>query len=267
MERLEMNPLVDVSAPRAIPKVVAHRGARSEAPENTLPAIARAIELGAGGIEFDVLLTQDKVPVVTHDDDLSVLTHYRGYAHTTPFATVRSLDAGAHKSAAMSGVTMPTLAEALEAIERHDVLTIVEIKAQPGMHASAAELIGGIVGDFRMRGPVVISSASVRIIRELRRRHPKIERAAIVKGRISSFLASALLSRAEKLSGVHASLEALTPGLMQRCRQRGLHVHAWTANTADEIDHCMALGVDGIITDDVALARRHLEEKFGSAGR
>lgn len=267
MDAFELHPLIDISVPRRMPMVVAHRGARREAPENTIPAFRRALELGAGGVEFDVLLTSDKVPIVTHNDDLSVLTHYRGYAHATPFATVRSLDVGSSFSASTSGVTMPTLAEALEAMERHDVTTIVEIKGQPGMAASAAELVGGIVGDFRMRGPLVVSSASIRVLHELARRHPKLARALIIRRRAFGFAGAAIVAPIEKLSAIHASLTALTPALVARTRRRSGQVHAWTANTADEIDHCVALEVDGIITDDVAFARRHLEETFGHPGR
>lgn len=267
MQKLEMSPLSDVSPRRKAPIVIAHRGARREAPENTLPALMRALEIGADGVEFDVLLTQDKVPIVTHDDDLSILTHHRGYAHLTPFATVRSLDAGSHFSAATSGVTMPTLAEALEAVERSGVLTIVEIKAQPDMAASAAELVGGIIADFRMKGPVVVSSASLGVVRELKLRHPNLSRALIAKNRFSLFAGSALFARMFGLGAMHASLSSLTPASVARMQRRGGQVHAWTANTADEIDHCVALEVDGIITDDPSFARRHIEENFCRAGR
>lgn len=267
MDRLDLKPLIDVSAKRRIPIIIAHRGARREAPENTLPAIKRALDLGAGGIEFDCLLTKDKVPVVTHNDDLSILTHYRGYAHATPFATVRSLDVGSHHSAATAGVTMPTLTEALEAIEPHEVLTIVEIKAQPGMISSAANLIGGIVGDLKMRGPLMISSANLRLLHELGRRHPKIPRAVIIKGKVFSFFRSAVFARLEGLCSVHTRLSALSPGLVERMHRRGREVHAWTANEPDEFDLCLALEVDGVITDDVALARRYIEDAFGIGRR
>lgn len=263
MERPDLNPLVDVSAKRRRPLVIAHRGASREAPENTLPAIQRALTLGAQGVEFDVLLTQDKVPVLGHNDDLSILTHHRGWAHATPFATVRALDVGGHFSAATAGVTMPTLAEALELLMPHDVTAIVEIKAQPGLSASAAELIGGIAGDFRMNGPLIISSSSLAVLRELARRHPKIPRAFILKRRAFAFVSSTLVAAWRGLSGIHASLGALTPKLAQRMHRRHAQVFGWTANSAGDIDRCIACGADGIITDDVAQAMGYLGEIFG----
>lgn len=264
VSRAEFESLVDALKGRRRPCIIiAHRGAPREAPENTLPSIQRALDLGAGGVEIDVLLTSDKVPVVTHNDDLSILTHYRGYAHQTPFATVKSLDAGSHFKASFAGTQMPTLAEALEALASHDVMTIVEIKAQPGMVASAAELIGGIVSDSRMQGPVAISSSSLRMIHELGRRHPRISRALIVRRAAFSLFLSSFFARVEELAAMCPSLNALSSGLVRRMRSRGVDVHAWTANEPDEFDMCLGLGVDGIITDDIAFAVRYLDEAFG----
>jgi len=267
VRKLEISNRPEEFAKRGMPLIVAHRGARREAPENTLPAIERAVELRADGVEFDVLLTQDKVPIVTHNDDLSVLTHHRGYAHSTPFATIRSLDVGSHFNASFSGVTMPTLAEALELLEHRDMLTIVEIKPQPSMAISAAELIGGIVADFRMKGRIVLSSSSLRVLYALKRRHPELTRAFIARRAFLSFAGSTILNRPLGISELHCSLTSLSPESVSRVQRRGGGVLAWTANTPDEMDHCIALNVDGIITDDTAFARRHLEENLGMTGR
>lgn len=241
------------------PFIIAHRGASKEAPENTLPAFERAIALNADGIEFDVLLTQDRVPIITHNDDLSILTQCRGYVHATPFATVRSLDVGRHFGFASSGTTVPTLVEALELIQSHNILTIIEIKPQPGMIASSAELIGKIASSFHMKGPIIISSSSLSILRKLRHRYPSIHRALIIRQRAFLFFASTLLANLCSFSGIHASLSALTPSMVRKVHKRGNKVFAWTANEPDEFDRCLALKVDGIITNDVAGAKRHIK--------
>ncbi|MFA4874451.1 MAG: glycerophosphodiester phosphodiesterase [bacterium] len=265
MERLDFATLVDVSQSRRKPLVIAHRGASREAPENTLPAFQRALELGAGGIELDVLLTSDKVPIITHNDDLSILTHFHGYAHATPFETLRGLDVGSHFSAATAGQTMPTLAEVLEMVARYDVTTIVEIKSQPGMKASAAQLIGGMVSDIRMRGPVVVSSSCKQIIHELKNRHSKVSRAMIIKRRPFPFFATAFFAKYEKISALHSSLRSLSPHMMEKIKALGCEVHAWTVNEPDEFDLCIELGVDGIITDDVAYAKQRIDAAFGAS--
>ncbi len=257
MDKLNFTSLTDVSLPRRVPLIIAHRGACREAPENTLPALERALAIGADGVEIDVMLTGDRVPVLSHNDDLSRLTHYRGYLHQTPFATVHALDVGSHFSTATAGITMPTLTEALELLCRHEILTIIEIKAQPGLIASAAELIGGILADFRFRGGVMLSSSNVRLLMQLKKRHPQLARALIFKRRAFSFCRTRLFAKLTGFTALHPSVRTLTPGLVSHMRRRECAVHAWTANTPAELDRCMAMDVDGIITDDVPFARRY----------
>jgi glycerophosphoryl diester phosphodiesterase len=267
MSETNFNPLVDVSARRSMPKIIAHRGANRLAPENTLPAIQKAIELGVDGVEFDVLLTSDGVPVITHNDDLSILTHHRGYAHSTPFATLSSLDAGVHFSAAFAETKIPTLAEMLELISTHEVMSIVEIKTQPGLAASAAQIVGDIISDFRMSGPVVISTSSIRTANELAKRHRDLCRALIIKRPSLAFFLPHLLARISDSKGVHASLKVLSRGLVNGMHKRNKEVFAWTANGAEDVDLCLSMGVDGIITDDAEFAFTRLTETFGLSRR
>ncbi len=257
MDGREEIALKDVSAPRNLPRVIAHRGARREAPENTLLAFQKAIDLGAGGIEFDVLLTSDKVPVVTHDDDLSVLTQVRGYVHATPFDTVRTLDVGSHFSAQFAGTTMPTLSEVLELASRYDILTIVEIKPQAGLAKSVARLVGGIVSDIRMHGPVVVSSSSRKVVKELRRWHPKLSRALVLWRWPFPFFPLSFFVKKQGMSAIHASTNLIRPHLAERMKEL-CELYAWTVNEAPEIEACMSAGVDGIITDDVVFVRDYL---------
>ncbi|MFH1830939.1 MAG: glycerophosphodiester phosphodiesterase family protein [Pseudomonadota bacterium] len=258
MEPVDIKRFKDVSIHPRLPRIIAHRGASLEAPENTLPAFQRALDLGADGIEFDVLLTSDKVPVVTHNDDLSILTHFNGYVHSTPFETVRALDVGSHFHTSTAGITMPTMVEVLELMSRHDVLTIVEIKAQAGMKKSAAELIGGIISDIRMHGPIVISSSSFKIIKELKHRFPTIPRALIVKRTPFPFFPLSIFAKHEQVCALHVYMKALWPSLVKKMKKLG-EVYAWTVNEPDEFDTCLSLEIDGIITDDVAFAKKHLQ--------
>lgn len=207
------------------------------------------------------MLTQDKVPVITHYDDLSVLTHLRGYVHALPFDTVRGIDVGSHFSASSAGITMPTLAEVLELIARYDIMTIVEIKAQPGMIASAAKLVGGIVSDIRMRGRTVISSSHTGILRELHHHHREIPRAWIVRYKPFPFFLFPFFAKVFSVSSIHASLSTIDhASFVRRVSTCGLELIAWTANDPDELRLCCDRGVDGIITDDPAFALRFLEE-------
>lgn len=242
-------------SPNHPPLLIAHRGARREAPENTIPAFKRALELGADGIEFDVMLTSDRVPVVTHNDDLNILTDHKGFVRDTPLAVIRSLSAN---------FQIPTLAETLEAIRGHDILVIAEIKAQAGLHSESARIIGDEINNFR--GRFMVSSSCFRILYELKKRHPKIPRALIIKKRSFSFLRAYFFGRVAGVEAIHPSLGAATEDFIRRVRKMNLRVDAWTANTPRDFEKCLALGVDGIITDDIAGARGYLESS-GSRGR
>ena len=248
----------EASGKKELPLIIAHRGACREAPENTLPAIQRAIEIGSDGVEFDVLLTSDHVPVLGHTDDLSVLTPHQGYVHATPFSTIRSLDVGSHFSTEFAGTHPPTLAEVLELASRHDILTIVEIKAQPGMVGAVSQIVGDIVSKFRMRGPVLLSSSNLRLLAKLAKRHPNLARALIVRGHSFTFFPRRVFAKLVGFTAVHPSLRAVSYRLVHGMHKNGCQVHAWTANEPRELDLCFSLGVDGIITDDPVFVRQYL---------
>ena len=108
-----------------IPPVIAHRGARMVAPENTLAAFEAACAQGAAWIETDVKLTHDGVPILMHDDTLDRTTNGHGAVADTIWADIQRLDTG-------GGVRVPSLIEALRmAMERHLHLNL-EIKPCPG---------------------------------------------------------------------------------------------------------------------------------------
>lgn len=237
------------------PLLIAHRGASSIAPENTLLAFRRAIELKADGIELDVQLTSDGVPICAHNDDLSQLTHHRGYLHQTPFATVRSLDVGSHKGPTFAGIQMPTLAEALELISPYAIKTIVEIKIQPGLKKRAAKLIGGMIADIKMKGEITISSFSPSLLREVRRNQAGIKLGLILDSSPIFRLRRMIADRLVDLAELHLSLSAINCSVIADARSKNRSISAWTANDAPSLARCRELGVDAIMTDDIAAAR------------
>ena len=111
------------------PLVWAHRGASKQAPENTLAAFSLAAKLGADGIELDVQLCKSGEVVVLHDDTLGRTTGRVGLLRETPWATVRTLDAGARFGAAFRGERIPMLAEVLDQTPRA-LLVNIELKCE-----------------------------------------------------------------------------------------------------------------------------------------
>ena len=99
---------------RPRPGVIAHRGVASEAPENTLPAIARAIELGCAMAEIDLRYTADGEVVLIHDATVDRTTDGTGRVADKTLPELRKLDAGARSGAGLRGTRIPTLREAVE---------------------------------------------------------------------------------------------------------------------------------------------------------
>jgi glycerophosphoryl diester phosphodiesterase len=139
--------------------VVAHRGASARVPENTIAAFQAAVEEGADVVELDVRLTEDGIPVVLHDPDVTSTTDGTGYVHQLTLAEVKRLDASPGERERHE---VPTLAEALEAIGGAGVN--LEIKNLPGEPAfdspreATLEAAVGILGEVRFEGPVLVSS-------------------------------------------------------------------------------------------------------------
>ena len=113
-------------------KLVAHRGAAVEAPENTLPALEKAAAKGYGYAEFDVRATSDGVWVLSHDDSLKRMTGFRGKVESLTLAEVQAhpLTKGANIKDYPDLVT-PTLEEALKLCKEKKLIPFVEIKTKP----------------------------------------------------------------------------------------------------------------------------------------
>jgi glycerophosphoryl diester phosphodiesterase len=112
--------------------VIAHRGARDVAPENTLAALRKAHELGAGWVEVDVKITQDGVPILMHDDTLNRTTNGQGAVAEAPWGRVKTLDAGSWFDASFANEPVPILDDVLRLALETGLRLNVELKPCPG---------------------------------------------------------------------------------------------------------------------------------------
>jgi glycerophosphoryl diester phosphodiesterase len=226
------------------PLIIAHRGASGHAPENTLGAFSRAVELGAGFIETDLRLSRDLQFVAIHDGTLERTTNGRGAVSDCTLAELRQLDAGQWFDRGYRGERIPELEEILAFGHKHDVVFYLEIKydAAWGMHHA---LVAALRNAESAARTVVLSSDPATLV-ALRR--------------LDSSIMMGLLAEEGKPDFVKASLDAgarqmclrstlVTPDLVQQAHQSDLHVIAWTVNSADEMRSMMTTGVDGIMTD------------------
>src|SRR6195256_1749674 len=120
------------------PRVVGHRGGGALAPENTLAGIRKAAAMGFRGVEIDVMLSADKVPLLIHDETLDRTTSGRGSVSATPYARLASLDAGAWFGPQYRGERVPSFEEAGKLCAHLGLWANVEIKPARGFERETA---------------------------------------------------------------------------------------------------------------------------------
>jgi glycerophosphoryl diester phosphodiesterase len=223
----------------------AHRGDWTNAPENTLAAVRDAIAAGADYVETDVQLSKDDVLVVAHDSDFSRLGGVAKRVWELTYEEIRAIPLGA-------GEFTPTF-DALLAETKGRAKVNIELKHygdhQPG-------LAGKVVDAVRARGmldQVVIQCLEYEPLLEVRRLAPEVP-----VGYLLSFNARA----PSRLDVDFLSVEQnrLDRTFLVKAHRRGQQVYAWTVNTAEDLERALDSGVDGVITDDCALARRTRDE-------
>ncbi|WP_187426726.1 glycerophosphodiester phosphodiesterase [Geothermobacter ehrlichii] len=232
-----------------MPFIWAHRGASAVAPENTLAAFQAALAAGADGIELDVQVTRDGVPVVLHDERLDRTTDRRGRVRGLTLSQVRQADAGGWFHASFRGERVPTLQEVFEWAGDTVELNL-EIK-----DAAAAGAVLALLR-FYPAARVLVSSFDRSLLRRLRRAAPRLDLAVLCdrrfwRGALREAVrldARALNPRQDLFGAVMASL----------CRQRRLRVYPWTVDDPAAMRRLLRQGADGFFTNDPAAARRLL---------
>ncbi len=224
--------------------VVAHRGASGHAPENTMAAFRRAVELGAMFIETDLQLSRDARFVAIHDDTLERTTNGQGQVHEWTLAELRELDAGSWFGGEFIGERLPTLEEILQFARETDVIFYLELKpcAAWGVeHALVAAL-----RDAGEAARTVVLSFDAQTLAAIRRLDPTLMTGLLVD--------DPHLNPVERATSVGARQLALrgdlvTPERLAEARRRDLQVVTWTINHPAHMQALIAAGVDGIFTD------------------
>jgi len=227
---------------------IAHRGASGHAPENTMAAFRRAVELGATFIETDLQITRDARVVAIHDFTLDRTTNGKGQVHLLTLKQIRALDAGSwfgnRGAESFSGERVPTLKEILDFAKEHDVIFYLEIKSGPAWgieHAVVAAL-----RDHNASARVVILSFDPATIDSVHRLD-----STMMTGFLCEHPSNDLVERTVRVGArqLVARGDLVTSAVVEKAHHAGLQVVAWTINEADQMRRLIATGVDGIITD------------------
>lgn len=245
------NPLLDPNARL----VIAHRGNRVAAPENTLESLRQAVALGADAVEFDVRMTRDGVPVVLHDPDLDRTTDGHGRVARFTFDEIRTLNAAARfTGAGAERHSIPALEEVLDRFR--DLPLVIEVK-----ELAAVESTERMVRKFDAQNRVLVGSSHHSVMSRFYR--SGLASCASMRDAVA-LIPFALLSitpakpRYDVLSLTpHYHGISIPVAAMARIAKRvGVPTHVWTVNDPAEAAELWGAGVAGLVTDDPAAILR-----------
>jgi len=228
------------------PLIIGHRGACADAPENTLAAFALALEQNADGIELDVQLSADGVPVIMHDATVDRTCDGAGRVADMTLAELRQLTID-------NDHPVPTLDDLFALLGRRTLYN-VELKALGLDDGGLAETVARCVVAHDVADCVLVSSFSPFTVRSARRHFPAAVPVALLRERRSTRLFHSLLRTAAD----HPDYTLVNEALLAWARRKGLRVNVWTVNDVAEGRRLVRLGVHGVITNIPGVMRAAL---------
>ena len=246
-EESTMTPAKAIARRHDKPLIVAHRGASGYAPENTVSAYKKAIQLGATVHETDVLLTADRKVVAMHDDTVDRTTNGSGKVSELSIETLRGLDAGSWFDPAFAGEPVPTLADLLRTLQPHEGhVMCVEIKEGRGI----GPRIKQIAETTGMLDRIILFSFGADALREAHEAMPGVPALFLIHTydeRYDPGIVKAVRPTGATMLGVKHS--AVDKALVDAAHAEGLPLFVYTVNEPADMTRLAELGVDVIITN------------------
>lgn len=251
------------------PLILGHRGASSLAPENTLAAFKLAMRDGADGIEFDVRLSRDQVPVVIHDATLKRTGLQDHLVCELTAKELREIDVGRwfarsrQAAPSFADEKLPTLAQVWELFTTNSGVLYVEMKCNAAERASLAAAVAKGIGEFCLANRVVVESFDLDAIAEVKKVDPGIRTAAFFEPSISrpistirrlKMVEAALAVGADEIA-LHHTLAS--PRVIERAKRGGLQIVVWTVDDPRWVKRARALGIKALIANDPATMVQH----------
>ena len=233
-------------------EVIAHRGASAVAPENTLAAVKQAIEDGTDWVEIDVQETADGEVVVFHDSDFMKLAKEDLKIWDATRAGLQDIDIGGWFSDEFRDQRVPTLSQVLETCKGRAGV-VIELKYY-GHDQQLEQRVVDIVESHAMADSIACMSLKPAALEKMKLLRPEWD-----TGLLLSISAGDLQSSPADFLAVNAAF--VTRAFIQESHRIGKRVYVWTVNDAVSMSAMMSRGVDGIITDDPALARAVLQQR------
>jgi glycerophosphoryl diester phosphodiesterase len=241
------------------PLILGHRGASADAPENTRTAFETALAQGVDGFELDVTLSADGVPIVIHDDTLDRTTSGAGPVNALTLAELKTLDAGysAKFGGRFAGLRLPTLDDVFAEFGPHALIN-VELKHDHSAGRQLAARVVAAIHAHQLERRVIVSSFAYENLQRVRALDPALPIGALYNSATVGSWVALWRTAGLRPEAHHPGRYTLRPGSIAWYHRRGLRVNTWTVNDAATMRRLAAAGLDGLITDDPALAVKTL---------
>ncbi|HZY01279.1 MAG TPA: glycerophosphodiester phosphodiesterase family protein [Dermatophilaceae bacterium] len=259
------------------PWIIAHRGASEYMPEQTLKAYVRAIAEGADALECDVRLTADSHLVCVHDRRVDRTSNGRGPVSTLELATLQGLDFGSWKQAHSTDIEMPDVDRERDMLLtlRHLIDTVLNCGREVGLaietkhptrYAGQVEReLANVLSEFGLDGEYVqgrphvcvMSTAQVAIAR-MRQLCPEVPLVYLIRESVPLRFRDGGLPKGSRIAGLDKAIIRRWPKTVKRQHDRGHQVYVWTVDDEADLDLCLELEVDGIISNRPAFARDYV---------
>lgn len=225
-------------------RIIAHRGARLEEPENTLRAIKRAYTCNVDAVEVDLRLSRDHYPVVIHDATLERTTTGSGKVGEQTLEQLRRLDAG-------KGEQIPLLSEVLLLVKELGIELVIELKEE-GME----QLVVREILRAEMERRVTISSFYHQSLLKVKELLPELKTGIILASLPVFPVQLAIDARA---TIIFQKYPRLNRAYIEEATRKGIEIYPWPINTREDLEHVRELGVKGIVTDNPCLFKTSLK--------
>jgi glycerophosphoryl diester phosphodiesterase len=249
-------------APIFDPPVIAHRGVRSVAPENTIAAFKRVRESGARWFETDVKLSRDGVPLLFHDDEVSRTTDGQGAVAEMDWEQLHDLDAGSWFDPAFKSERVPKLSDGLRVAFDQNLRINIEIKPCPGR--SLATSMVAMIEIAKMwtdrHAQPLISSFDIDALITSSRMHPEWPRGLLLEDWRDDW--QDIAERVDAAT-VHFDEEHLTEDRLATLRQSTRPILAYTVNDPKRAIHLINAGIKAVFSDNPAVVIDALRAKAG----
>ncbi len=237
--------------------IFAHRGASGEYPENTLLAFQKAAEQEADGLELDIHLTKDQVPVVIHDRKVDRTTDGKGWVFEHTLEELKQLDAGSWKDPSFQGEQIPTLEEVLAWAKDTSLFLNIELKIGLRPYSGLVPQVLEQIAHFKLEDRVIISSFNHYSLVEVRQLNPAIETAILF---MEGLYQPWEYAKGIGAQGLHCYLPVAQPELLRGAAEAGMPVRPFTVNDPNHMKKLIQAQCAGFFTDWPVQARQLRDE-------